>query len=322
MFHYIKSVKHKNGKNPFAVSFVYYAAICCLFLGVVFLFVIYDRENKLRDEYLLEKVDLVLADLETQVESFDLAALDISHDKRFYYSVLGENKYNEFAMVQVFRDDYKNMIGLTKDIFLFYKDSSSVFHVNGSLIDIDTYLRVMPEEERTELIKIMNEKEYDVVDIVPMSDALYMLQPFGAGTHHDAPKAILGAVVSYKELENRIKMVSGGLKGTLTLSMGEKQLYCNGQSEDIKKQVESKDSVLKKTSPKGMFTITYIPETNFLSWESQKNQYLLIVVDMLLVFILAWLFAQKAYKPLRELREKLQSENILSEEKRYENVFE
>ena len=207
------------------VFFVYFALICCLVLGGIFLFLSHSRENKMQTYYMQEKIELLLQDFELQQQNFQEIALRLAINEKYHYSVLAEEKYNENILLQDF-ENYRFSSILTDELFLYYTGRSNIFHITGSTINLDVYLNALQESEKTALKNALANPG-NTVQMVSTQSAIYILTPFKAGSLvADPPRAILGCVIPIEKLARRFEAVSGGLDGTVALYADGNLLYC------------------------------------------------------------------------------------------------
>lgn len=307
----------RKPKNPFLHSFLYFALICCLVLGIIFFFLIRNQENELQTRYMQEKMEGLLSDFELQLENFDKTSGQLSINKKYYYTTLAQEKYNENVLLLDFIN-YKYSSVLTENIFLYYKNYSNIFHVTGSTISLDVYLAALTTEEKARLKELLDNPGDDV-ELFSAENNLYILAPFKAERGASASLAILGGVISYEELGWRFEAISGGLNGTLWLCAGEDVLYCNNEQETLDKTARK---LITAVSTDRRYFLYYLPQSHYFDLKYSLGQISLIILDVLLILLIASLFANRSYEPLRSIREKYRENGALPKDKQYQSVFE
>lgn len=310
-------MERSKGKNPFRNPFLYCVVICCLVLSLVFFYMIYDSNKEMQDRYFQNKIEIVLDDFEVQLQTFEEMARKINIKNIYHPQTLNKSKYNENILLKDF-EQYSEFSVLTEDCFLYYKGNNNIFHVMGNTVDLEVYLRTLSQENRQLLMKAM-ETEGDRKNILPVDKEIYILAPLKFYNSNVPEKVILGCVVDKDVLGERFQMVSGGLNGNISLYRNDVLLYCNQETACT---AQTKD-VLTAAIPGGEYIIYYKPEGyGLFSLERVLLQLLLILADMLLIVVIANIFAKKTYQPILDISDKYRGARALSEQTQYKNALE
>lgn len=310
-------------KNPFRVSYLSMVVICCLALSIIFYCTDYMSNQRTQKEYNQKKVDLMMEDLEAQLLLMKEVSLRIATNNQYQPSYLKKNKYNENIMLEDF-EQYKFYSTLAEECFLYYS-GDTIFHSSGFTMSLNIYLRGLSEEERTRFWEEVTEIKEGTTQtrggmyMLSMSGDIYVLLPFQVSESTGRSRAILCFVIGHDDLGERFQIVSGGIKGNLSFYSGNVLLYCN-QGEACSRDQKR---VLTAGTSDGLYTLCYLPEKesfiqNSLFW----SQFLLILTGVILVFLIANVFAERSYRPIMEMSEKYRNEVAMSEEIQCENALE
>ena len=109
-------------KNPFRLSFLSVAVICCVTLSIVFYYISYMNNKVTQEKHAQEKLELVMKDFETQLQMMEEVALRIVSDKEFHPYYFKENIAKEMSMLETFKQ-YSYYIPLVEEYFLYYGES-------------------------------------------------------------------------------------------------------------------------------------------------------------------------------------------------------
>ena len=308
-------MKNKVKQNPFIILFVCFALICMLALGILFLSIIRTSSNKRQSRYYVEKLETVLNDLDTQIGKLQTMSFRFSLDTTYKYSVLTEKTYNANILLEDFKS-YRYASVLSEELFLYYGETN-IYHVIGNTIDLNVYLRSLSEEGQTQVKETLNAALTDMKrHIVSTDNEIYIMIPFKAGYGSDAHKALLACVVTCTDFEERLQVISGGLNGELSLYYGDQLLYSNCATP-----VKAARDVLFASIQDGVYSIYYRPGKDVFSTQQFLLVVLLILVDVSLILFIAQKFAEKAFKPIKDIRAKYNTKETLSDNTGVLNTF-
>lgn len=296
-----------KSKNPFRVSFLSVAVICCVVLSSVFLVISYRNEMNTKKGYVKEKAEQVMTEWETQLFMMKEVALRIVSDYEFQPYYFKKDIAKELSMLETFKQ-YKYYLALTEEYFIDYGEKW-IYCSSGTTSDRNVYIRKKAnceeelerfcnelEEMKKELSKICGEPE-----LLAIFDELYVLIPLKVNTGNDWEIAVLGFVVQKSSLEQRFQMAGVGMKGGMTLYGEEGILYTNQKQPSIKGQ----NNVITVTSADERYILCYLPENNY---NIQSGLLIMIVLlgltDILLIFVVGNFYAKRAYRPIKDILEK------------------
>ncbi len=305
-------------KNPYKFYYVGLAIICCLALGAVLLTINYASIRRVQRQYDQKKAERIVEDLENQMELFQEAAMKIAIDNEYQPYYFRRNKYNERKLLDDFRQ-YIHYSALTEECFLYYGDWY-IFHSEGNIIDLNIYLKGINKEERGRLLEALTEAGEEE-KVLALDEKIYICIPFRVVMDGNSIRqnAFLCFVVTKGDLEERFRMVGGGIDGAITLYCGEESLYNN---RDLL-VTDGMKNVVSSGSKGDHFRICYQPDNQGI-WMNRllPVQFLLILIDVAGILFIANVFANKSYEPLLEMSSKWRKKVTLSEEAEYRNAVE
>lgn len=309
--------KGKNYKNnPFLAVFLGFSLISCLILCLAFLSILHERKQEANKQYDQEKANTLLNDFCIQVESLEDFAGKLVINDTYMYSTVFREKYNEYALLEDFKQ-YQNFSFLTEHMFLYYKGSDMIFCAEGNTVFQETFFQNLSLEEKSVMEDTLYHLENETEALL-LSDSLYLLIPFKADYGLNAPRAVLGTVLSQDVLEKRLALVGGVMEGAVALYKNDRLLYCSAPAacDD-----DAKNAVLA-VSPEDGFTLRYIPQRSMAYSLTDFLQTALILLIILTILGLAILAASRMYRPLHNIFEKYSPKIPLSDPSKFSNVYE
>lgn len=299
--------KIKMKKNPFRNSFLSVAVICCLALSVLFFYISYMNNKATQTSHERAKAELSMADLEAQLEIMEDISLRIASNYEFHPYYFKKNVARELSMLENF-EQYRYYTALTEEYFLYY-GGDRIYRSSGSTFDLELFMLTKSEDEdewerfHNELREMREEltEIRDGMKVISIFDEIYVLIPLKVNEGEGRTKAVLGFVIKESALGERFRVVSGALEGDIALYGEEGLLYADGE----KVSTEIEKDMITVSSTNGLYTICYLPKKEYsmqsgLFW----LQFLLVAADVLLVLIVANIFANKAYSPILGLAER------------------
>lgn len=310
----MKMSREKNLKyNPFLIAFICFALISCLALCILFLSMIHKRDKDAEKQHYQEKAEAILNDLDIQITGLEEFAQKLVIDKKYMYSTVFQEKYNEYALLEDFKR-YRNTSFLTKDMFLYYRDSGCLFRAEGEAVFKNVYFSGLSGEELA-LIDAILENPGNETEILSLADNIYILIPFKADYGLKAPKAVLGAVINHSTLQQRISLISGPIDGKLALYMDDSLLYCNDDAAC------AENAVTAVNTERGL-SLCYIPGKSALYSLDDFLQLILILTVIFIIIMLAFLFADKLYQPLLKISRKYSGSMRLEDNSSFQNIYD
>ena len=310
-------------KNPFRMSYLSVAVICCLALSIVFFGIMYTSSREVQEQNNRKKAELILADLETQLQQFEEVALQLVINNRYQPFYFEEDKYREQLLLEDF-EQYQHYSVLIDECFLYY-GGVKLYHSSGHTINLQPYLSKMPQADQEKIEKeLVNTREALIgtagkAAAVPVSSGIYFMIPFRVSAVTGPTNAVLCVVVGSDDLEERFQIVSGGIQGNISLYRGNLLLYSSKQEACAAGQKK----VLDTNTSDGVYTLCYLPDKESYVQNGLIPLLLLLVpTDLILVFLLAGMYAEKSYKPIREMSEKYRSQTMMPEVSQGENALE
>lgn len=311
-------------KNPFRGSFLTVAVISCIVLSIVFYYISYTGNKAIEEKYNKEKVEACMEELEVQLQLMKEVALHIVSNYKFWPSYFNENLSREFSMLEQFTK-YKYYNLLSDEYFLDYGESG-FYTSEGQMSTLEAFLQNKSknsEEKQRFMDELQRQREgleriCGAPKMIAIFDDIYVLVPFRMNGGSEQDNVILGYRVKTDVLENRFQIASGEINGEITLYGEDGVLYSNHQQPVLEQQKD----VITTVSKNGLYTFCYLPEKGFNLQNSLFFLYLLLIlIDATLVLMVADIFAEKTYKPIRVLAETYRGE-VLTKRNDHENALE
>lgn len=309
-------MNHKK-RNPFWIPFFGCTLISCIILSFAFLYVLNDRSREMEGKYYQEKTENILDDFDFQMKIFGKIALRVAINNKYQPFQLSKQKYNENELLDDFTQ-YQQYSVLTNELFLYYHNNNNIFHVMGNTINKDVYLDMYAAGDEQKVVERLEGLGVEQ-DVLLAGERIYILTPVNIYDRSEKVKVVLAGVVEEDALRDRFEMISGGLDGSIALYKDGELFYYAGEEidRDMKKGVYSAADMEKG------IRLYYRPDKkSFFSLERFSLQVLLVLSDILLVMVIAGLFARKAYKPILKISEKYQGDEMLPDMLHSDNALE
>ena len=167
---------------------------------------------------------------------------------------------------------------------------------------------------QTELTEI-----HGALSVISIFEEVYVLIPLRVSGNGQQSTAVLGFAVEPGALEERFQFVSGGLAGQMTLYGEEGEILFSSQDEPCR---EGEKDVLTVASGDGRYRFCCrLQREPIMQGSLFFLQIVLVLSDVVLVFVIANVFAAKAYKPLQILTEKYHGK-VSDKKAGHENALE
>lgn len=290
----------KLGKNPFRVFFISIVVVCCVTLSTVYYYSRFITNRETQQRY----ANVLIQDFENQLEQIKGIATQIGSNYEFHPHYFEESVTRELDLLRAFTQ-YRHYSSLTQEYFYYY-GSDRMYCSSGNTLDYNLFLRqkASSDAEREHLstaIATVMESRADgsgSITTLATTEDLYVLSPIRVRYGQQMDTAVVGAVIDKRSLEDRFSMLIGGIQSDFALYNGQELLYSNHADATPKKWA------IHASSASGAYTLYY--QTKEVPVESRYVflQYLLIFTDLLLIFVVANIFAARAYKPIEALAHK------------------
>lgn len=311
----MRKVKKFKYMNPWLPSYLSLAMLCCIIVSAIFLFINLQSLKQKEKAYTQEKLVLITQDLEKQLLLFEEIGLKISVNDYYNPFYFQRNKYYEKLLLEDF-SQYLNYSPLLQDCFLYYKGREQIFCSNGRLTTLDLLLEHMTEAGKTRVKELLENS--DRTEAFVTEETIFFFIPTRI-TVSKGNDATLCVRISSDILFERILTVGGGLEGSIALRAGESLLYQNEQNNfDI-----SQKKVLSYEKEEGMFSVYYLPsQSSYISFSLLPLQLMLLMTGILLVLLIASLFARNSLQPVLTLTKKYRSYAKSPDEAQFVNVLD
>ena len=316
--------KYCKTENPLRLSFLWMSLICCIVLSLCFFYISYISYKDYNEQWAQDKADLAINDLEIQVEMMEVIAARISSNYEFHPNYFRSTIANELAMLKTFQQ-FQFYTPLTEEYFLYY-GGDRIYRSTGTTLDMDVFLefRMNTEQEREHFRSVLYDMKaegklvHNQLQMLPTQNEIFVLIPFRVNEGGKMTNAILFMGVNGKVLFERFQAVSGHMQGNISLFRDEKLIYSNGN--EVCTSID-KNTVVS-VSQDGIYKMCYQPSyTNKLVTGLLLPQFLLIIIDAILILGVANLFAVKAYSPLKGLTERYR-DDVEPADNAFSNVYE
>ena len=304
-------------KNPFLASYLGLACICCLALGIVLFYTNYSNHSKWQKHYYQIKANLLIDDWDNQISFYEDLALHFSITKAYQPYYFRINKYNETLLLDDF-ENFQNYPLLSTDFFLYYHGDEYIFHSSGETVDFNTFFQNQLPNEKIHILDTLSSIK-NKTTLTTSSGDIYLLIPFRAAQNSSHINAVLGVVIDTGILSERFQLAGAGVNGNIALYAKDQLLFCN---QDTACPTDSK-KVLTASTKDNLYTIYFLPdEESYLTSDFFTLQMLLIMLDIVFVILIANMYAQKSYTPIRKMSEKYRKKSTFSDEASYANALD
>lgn len=321
-------VRQQNGdkqmsqkKNPFRLPYLKIAVICCVALSVLFYIISYTDGQKalrLNDQ---KKAELMVQDLDTQLSLFQDMALRLMIDNQYQPRYFRESKYNEYTLVHAFAKE-RFYATLSDQAFLYY-GGDTLFVSAGATSSLSIYLHENSPEKAKQLATLLREIQQvpiyaaQNVRFFPTEQILYVLLPLRVSEYNSPATAVLGFAIKQELLLRRFQIVSGGFSGRVSLWAVDDLLFSSENEPvqpDQKGVLEAQGSCFRLMLSPAHRSIPYGPSLPFWIFMGLAN--------LLLIFWIPSLFAERSYRPIREISNKYSQHLSLPQESSGGNALE
>lgn len=302
--------------NPYLISYLSLALICCLAISTLFMYINSMNLKREQDYYNQKKVELLADDLDVQLQLFEKIATKIKITDVYQPFYFSQNKYYEILLLDDLKR-YATYSPLAAQYFLHYCGHSNLFLSSGNTINLNIYTKNFSQDESESFLQALSGRGDPFVMMV--GKTIYWLIPIEIVDSTGRTNAILGFAVEQNTLGERFQFVSRGMEGSIFLTKEDELLYSNQETPYTGKN----KNVLTASTLNGDYRIYYLPaETGIMLGGFLPLQLLLMVAALLLVSMLAILYARKSYRPIVEITEKYRSKVPYTDEVKCENALE
>ena len=293
--------------NPLRISFLSVAVVCCVALSIVFFYISYRNEKAAEEKYAQEKAERVMQEWEAQLQMMKEVALRIVSNYEFQPYYFKADIAKKLSMLETFKQ-YKYYIALTEDYFLDYGEEW-IYTSGGKTIDFSVFLNTKSENEKDQqwFRDVINVLKKDITKIcgdpkvLRAFNEIYVLIPLKVNKGDEWDIAILGFVIQESALEERFRIAGGEMNGSMELYEKEVALYSNRETSCLPEHKH----VVTSISKNGNYTFCFLPEKNY---NINSGLFLvlvfLVLTDILLIFVIANIFAKRAFEPIKIIAEK------------------
>ena len=293
--------------NPYLLYYFSFAIVCCVVLSVIFLFINYQNINRTQTQYNQEKLELVCDMWETHMERQREFSYLFSSSKEYQPYYFGQNKYYELELLEDFAGKEVTSV-MGGEAFLYY-GNDVIFRSEGLLQNLEEYLKGYDEKEKRELVGILQDVESGT-KVYAVNDALYFVFPVRVTGTKGYSRALYCYVLHHEQLDERIQIVTGGIKGAYTIYMDGRAIFNNGEELCF----ESDNGAMSAVSKSGKMQVFWLPGGITFPGDMLPLQILLLLSVLLMVFVFASYFAWKSYLPVKGMAEKYKEHISVSSE--------
>lgn len=287
-------------KNPFRVFFISIVVVCCVALSTVYYYSRFITNRETQQRY----ANVLIQDFENQLEQIKGVATQIASNYEFHPHYFEQSVTRELDLLQAFMQ-YRHYSSLTQEYFYYY-GSDRLYCSSGRTIDYNLFLHQKASSKAeydqlsdaiTSVIASWSDGSGGITTLATADD-LYVLAPIRVRYGQQMDTAVVGAVIDKRSLENRFSMLIGGIQSDFALYNGQELLYSNHTD------AASPKWTIHASSANGAYTLYYHTKEAPIESRYVFLQYLLIFTDLLLIFVVANIFAARAYKPIEALAHK------------------
>lgn len=301
--------------NPFLIYYLSLAIVSCALLIVVFLFVYYENVKRTQEDYNRAKLELVSEMLDSYVETQKDLSYTISIMKVFQPYYFCQNKYLETELLDSFSTLNRDMTVVGR-AFICYGDDI-IFGSDGYSRSREVYLKPYTEAER-EVFRSVLQDVWSGIRLYSTTDSLCFFSSIKMTGVEEPSYAVYWFEMSHEELNERIQLVSGGMKGSYTIYDGENILY----SSDGNVCREEDSGVISSISDDGRIKICWRADRLVFPGSVLPLSILCVVSAVLLILVFASYFARKSYVPIYDMVSRYRGKLLNEENKMYQNGLE
>ena len=304
--------------NPYLLYYFSFAIVCCVTLSVIFLFINYQNVKRTEDNYNQEKLGLVCEMLDTHLESQRGITYLISRWKEYQPYYFRQNKYYELEMLEDF--NARNVsLALEGMAFIYYDGDEVIFRNDGKKQSLKQYFNFNEyDEAECEVIATALQEVWKGIRVYSIADSLYFMSSINVTESIGNSNAVYCFVVQQNDLEERIQVVSGGLKGNYAIYVADQVVYSNSENPCSVTWA----GVISATTQNGQMQICWLPEGIMFPGHMLPLQILLLLSVLLMIFVFASYFAWKSFLPIKGMAEKYRESVSGTDEQEYKNILE
>ena len=298
--------------NPYLLYYFSFAIVCCVTLSVIFLFINYQNVKR------TEELGLVCEMLDTHLESQRGITYLISRWKEYQPYYFRQNKYYELEMLEDF--NARNVsLALEGMAFLYYDGDEVIFRNDGKKQSLKQYFNFNEyDEAECEVIATALQEVWKGIRVYSIADSLYFMSSINVTESIGNSNAVYCFVVQQNDLEERIQVVSGGLKGNYAIYVADQVVYSNSENPCSVTWA----GVISATTQNGQMQICWLPEGIMFPGHMLPLQILLLLSVLLMIFVFASYFAWKSFLPIKGMAEKYRESVSGTDEQEYKNILE
>ncbi len=290
-----KVTKRIRKINPYIVSYMSLAIVCCMVLSVIFMYVNIYNEKKVYENNNQKKVTLIAEEIDSILASVHDLALKLTINKHFHPFYFEANSYYEIVMVQEMGNYVSSYLEID-EAFLCYGEQK-IFHSSGYTMNINTYIGSWGNEAKAAFLSNIRKPQelyFEVVDNV-----LYITQPFEAikTEKMEAQTATLTVGIYFENLEKRLDRACSGIDGKVAILYQGKTIYDNDVDN---KYVNPRNKITKKTENSGTIA-DYYPYTATRMNSMFPLWILSIISSVMLLLFVALMYAKHTYKAIEDM---------------------
>ena len=314
----------------YLISYSGIVLLCCAAIGFFILYTFVNLRTDAYNKTAKEKMSSVLNDMDTQFETLEDIAIDVSITSEFNFRLFSKNKFYEIELLEVFAK-YKNYSPLTNDYFMVYHQYPDLVYKVDESSDVGNssvfshYVKSKFKAENTDALenKIIDSTDMTLIDLSEYGgkyqQILVCYPIYTSAVKDDLCKASLCFIVDRQQIEERIITVSGGFGERFAL------YYNDFLLTDMKNKPHESEKVIQQNNPDSrlLFEADINSDPLFQLIKGYQNVTLIFfLVSLALFLMIAVYFAYSNYKPIHAFVKKYgqPSEKYFSGINEFENI--
>ena len=286
---------NKEIKNPYLLSYLSFALVCVLSLGLAFLLIstkVTRDEQAIRDE---AKLEMISENVHQQLSFMRKIQIEITGNTVYYPKYFTEYKYYEVEVLENF-EQYPSRLSMVDEILLYYGDNR-LFRGAGSISDFDVCFQEQSGVEKEEIRKWLDSSSWDDLSFMKTKN-LYIAIPLEQIKDYEDFVPKLCFEIEEETFAEYLDMLGGISNGQFGLYQGDACLYSN-TNENLHPDIEKKDKIVIKDVTYDL-TYVFIPDNSF----AFGGNYIILSVILfaaiiIWIIMMAYLFAGKTYQPIK-----------------------
>lgn len=281
--------------NPYILSYMSLAFVCCMVLSIIFMYVNIYNEKKLYESNHQKKIILMAEEIDSILASVHDLALKITINKHFQPFYFEVNDYYEIITIQEL-ENYANSYPEIDEAFLCYGEQK-IFHSSGYTMNIDTFTGSWGNEAKEAFLS--NLREARELYFLAVDDTLYITQPFEVikTEKMETQMATLTVGIYFENLEKRLDRACAGIDGKVSIAYQGNTIY----SSDVDDKSVNLKKIMTQEAKNSGIIVNYFPYKAARMNLMLPLWVLSIISGVIFLLFVAFMYAKRTYKKIEDI---------------------